>query len=232
MKKILEILRLKWAEYLLEIIVIVLGILGALMLDNWNEDRKSFKLETEMLMELKDGLEEDTAHLKSSLRLHSGTLQKQVALLDWLASDLPYHDTLSIHFARVASTTIFSPTEGPYETLKQLGIRLISNDSLRKQILNIYDGSYQYYAKVNAQYNEMDMNMVNFTNHKYFNDFELSGRMTPLNVESIKFASDYRYHLSKLENMNGFFIRRVIKPTLREAEETLMMISAELEKRK
>lgn len=56
MKKILKTLKLKWTEYLLEIIVIVIGILVAFMLNNWNENRNKEKLVTEILLEVQNDL--------------------------------------------------------------------------------------------------------------------------------------------------------------------------------
>ena len=52
MKKITELIKEKWGEYVIEIIVITLGIFGAFILNNWNESRKQnerFKIFTEQL---------------------------------------------------------------------------------------------------------------------------------------------------------------------------------------
>ena len=52
MKKITELIKEKWGEYVIEILVITLGIFGAFILNNWNESRKQnerFKIFTEQL---------------------------------------------------------------------------------------------------------------------------------------------------------------------------------------
>ena len=52
MKKFIELIKEKWGEYVIEILVITLGIFGAFILNNWNESRKQnerFKIFTEQL---------------------------------------------------------------------------------------------------------------------------------------------------------------------------------------
>ena len=47
MKKISEALKRKWPEYLIEVMAIIIGIIGAFMVDSWHDERKIVKLERE-----------------------------------------------------------------------------------------------------------------------------------------------------------------------------------------
>jgi hypothetical protein len=67
MKKILETLKLKWAEYLLETIVIVIGILGAFALNNWNVDRNDRKKEYVLLQQMKADFETNQQLIEEGL---------------------------------------------------------------------------------------------------------------------------------------------------------------------
>ena len=63
MRKLLEIFKNKWVEYLAEILVIIIGILIAFMLNNWNERRKELLDQESYLIRLKNDLVTDNLNL-------------------------------------------------------------------------------------------------------------------------------------------------------------------------
>ena len=60
MKKILDHLKKNWIVYGFETLTIVVGILGAYSLNNWNENRKQRKDDIHFLYSLKSEIEIDT----------------------------------------------------------------------------------------------------------------------------------------------------------------------------
>lgn len=67
MKRILSTLKEKWPEYILEILVITIGILGAFALNSWNEQNNSKILEKEYISRLIEDLAKDTANFNQEL---------------------------------------------------------------------------------------------------------------------------------------------------------------------
>ena len=100
MKKIIELFKHKWAEYFVEILVIIVGIFGAFTLNNWNEKRKQDKAFLTLTDQLYNSVyidisnfEETILSINSQTNLINDFLNKKKEVSEIGISELFYLDT-------------------------------------------------------------------------------------------------------------------------------------------
>ena len=95
---------IKFSSYLLyaigEILLVVIGILIALSINNWNQDRIERKIEKKLLAELFENLEFNEKNLGSDIAEEYKSINSINQVLEILNNRLPYHDSMDYHFGR------------------------------------------------------------------------------------------------------------------------------------
>ncbi|WP_135076151.1 DUF6090 family protein [Algoriphagus kandeliae] len=124
-----------------EIVLVVIGILIALSINNWNDQKKARDFEVKMLGELQSTLKADLNYIENHLLGNRN--QAELDAIDYFSDLLKKvnrdTDSLRYHWSRLAYGQNFRMNLGPYESLKSMGVEKISNDSLRYQIVRFYD---------------------------------------------------------------------------------------------
>ena len=147
MKRILSTLKQKWPEYLLEMIVITAGIVGAFALNNWNEGRKSKVKEESMLRLIHETLERDVdGPIKIFQRRNQNSNHAVNKMLQKCPAD-------SIEIEGLISTLTFQIDTSPYEQLQSIGMDLIKNDSLSNSILSTFNNLKWYHGQIHDELN-------------------------------------------------------------------------------
>lgn len=133
------------SKYLLyafgEIVLVVIGILIALQINNWNEENKNRIKEKEALEGIKTALKED---LDLYERVYQPRFNRKKQGLEFFKNAAFYNlqppeDSLYRNYFRMKTDIIFRNDTGPYDALKSAGFELIKNKELRKEIINTYE---------------------------------------------------------------------------------------------
>jgi len=129
----------KYLKYAIgEILLFVIGILLALQINNWNETKQRKVLEVKHLKELKSDIYETLKDAKKDIDLYNNDIRSILFLQDFFFNKIPYHDSLAYHFYRsVEHYQLYAKTSA-LESVKSIGLDIISNDSLRLGITDFY----------------------------------------------------------------------------------------------
>ena len=83
----------KYTRYAIgEILLVVIGIVIALQINNWNEQRKNANQELKLLKSFKIGLEEDLSDIDLNISVHTRGINSANMILNLLENDQPYNN--------------------------------------------------------------------------------------------------------------------------------------------
>lgn len=148
-----------------EIIIVTIGIYIAVQLNNWNQTINNKKDEITSLKRIKTDLGIEKTIINNSLK----DLQKSESYLDriLLKQEKNNLDSMFVHLSK---TFTHYPYNSEYINLKYSGkINLISNDTLRHQLVLFYEGYYGYYNEVSLNHKDF---VQNYIDKYYLNEFE------------------------------------------------------------
>lgn len=138
----------RFSKYLIyaigEIFLVVVGILIALRINNWNESNKNREKEAILLTEMKANLQDDLKDLEYNIKYNKKRTEYNEVIRTVIEEKIPYSDTLKTYFGNFFGNFQLSENTSAWENLKSVGLDLISNDSLRNNLSNLYSTKYKY----------------------------------------------------------------------------------------
>ena len=181
-----------------EIFLVVIGILIALQINNWNESRLERKEEIEVLKEVKSALVYDLNNAFSSLK-NRAISRRNIAidLLETIKTGKEVND--SINFIFLAGGETFRPSYTAYKALESKGIDIIKNDSIKYGIIQIYDSDYVH-LKLRLEKNDF-ANLRDFNRPFLYDNFKLNENeiFTPLRPKSLLGSEKFKIILLRVK---------------------------------
>ena len=131
-----------------EIILVVIGILIALQINNWNEDRKSVRLAESYIKDIRQDLISDTIMFNTALKRASQTIAKNKAILNIQQPNFISADSIYAILSVFHSMRIYQINNSTYSKLLNTGF-LDSNvyKTLFSSINRYYSKEYNTYSE-------------------------------------------------------------------------------------
>lgn len=227
----------KYFKYAIgEILLVVIGILIALQINNWNEQRKANTFQKKILKEIKTSMEQDLGRTNAILSYRSKIKEQGISdLIENLQTNYPVADSVfRKNFYRAGITLSFYFDKGPFESLKSKGFDYIKNDSVRSKIIRFYEVSLPL-GVIFVDYNK-DINSLrrkrlrdSLTNHVYKKQDSSWRIQRTLNLNNIK-KSNYLQQLLDLEQTASDNYKDRLNSIIGNYQEMILLIENELER--
>ena len=162
----------KYLKYAIgEIILVVVGILIALQINNWNENLKNKRLETNYLIRISKDIENDVLEFDKAIRLAQERNDRVIFLQDIIEQPRLLRDSTDYFIQSIITagyTYLPTISNHSFEELKSSGrLSLIQDETLRMLIAKYYDYTFSHtqwkYLRESIQirYNDLSRGILN-----------------------------------------------------------------------
>ena len=130
----------KYLRYAIgEIVLVVIGILIALQINNWNEHRKARIQEIGHLKNIQQDIMLDLNDIIWNTNFHNKTLKSQKELLNYMMDTENKPKTNIAYEIALGSPILLTLHESSFINIKNNNLNIITNKKLKKQISSYYD---------------------------------------------------------------------------------------------
>lgn len=127
-----------WKEYLIELVIVIIGITVAFSLNNMAEESKENKLENKFVADVRADLQRDSSNLAQSVKFNEGKVESLEKIIMLVSSDQErqYQDSLLSSIGIIGNYVFFYPESFTLNSLLQSGdFKLLTSDQLKKELL-------------------------------------------------------------------------------------------------
>lgn len=241
-----------------EILLVMIGILLALQVNNWNNNRLKYQKEKSLLIQLQENLGNMMNDLNGDFELLSYGMVSDLKIQEYINKNMPYKDTMCFDFHWIIKDEYIYPITSAYEQMKEEGMEIIRNDSIRNSVRSVFEFSLPRISKQNPFYPDLeeffgDFYRKNFTpnndpnliyNFKLYSfDFKypykdsFKGKeynvyfgFVPNNFEKLKRNTEFQMLLRQASTYRKFKVNRY-RSVIQQLKDLDAMIERELKRR-
>lgn len=181
-----------------EIILVIIGILIALQVNNWNENRKKEELEIKLLSEVLNPIKEDEKGLEFAIDFYEKKQKLVKQIKNALESNSTNKDSLALQLGEVSLLFAFRTDHSIFESIKAAGLNNIKNDSIRI-LLPLYYFTANDIKEIHTQFDVANY-FREFIYPQYFESFDYGLGAFPKNIDTLRRSSEVKVALDYVYN--------------------------------
>ena len=219
-----------------EIVLVVIGILIALSINNWNEQRKSMLQEVNILTKLNTDLKANLIEIKGLKDMTDNRIKASQTILNYFEERKAIDDNLKLSFELINTDDLFNNANTAYKYIENQGVNILTNDSILSKITWMYERDFKNISnreRTNWQILTDDLRPlmdiyleVSEPQDKLFNEvYELN---KPIDMKALSENKQFKNVI--VRNMNFMLLRLHWQTeTLIELEELIQEVELEIQ---